>query len=78
MWKPNKTDMTQYKVEKLLKDYEDADNLYNATSDPALKAIRQQQKNSACQKYNDAYTEWQKKSREIWRTNNHIIKEEND
>lgn len=70
--------MTTYKLEKLIQAYEDADNLYHATSDPKLKALRLAQRNHARQEYSDAYTEWQKKSREIWRTNNHIIKEEND
>ena len=66
------------KLEKLLQAYEDADNLYHATSDPELKALRLEQRNRACWEYNIAYTEWQEKSREIWRTNNLIIKEEND
>ncbi len=66
------------KLEKLLQAYEDADNLYHATSDPELKELRREKKNRICEEYNEAYTEWQEKSREIWRTNNHIIKEEND
>ena len=71
--------MTQHKVDMLLIKYEDLDNLYHATQDPVLKEERRAAKNAACGDYNAAYSEWVKESKkEIWRTNNLIIKEEND
>ena len=71
--------MTQHKVELLLAIYEDLDNLYHATQDPVLKEERRVAKNVACEAYNAAYSEWVKESKnKIWRTNNLIIKEEND
>ena len=71
--------MTQLDVELLLIKYEDLDNLYHATQDQTLKEEWKNDKNIACGEYNAAYSEWVKESKnKIWRTNNLIIKEEND